>query len=88
VSRIYGEPTAAKRNILNADSVTQDGDGIRELIKVFSIYFIEYIISILYWEDLDKMSFYCGCARADSDCINSTIYYSQICFRFHFVIRS
>lgn len=38
MSRIFGEVEASKRQILTADSVTQDDNGIRELIKVTFFY--------------------------------------------------
>jgi len=34
MARIFGEAEASKRRILTADSVTQDDNGLRELIKV------------------------------------------------------
>lgn len=34
MARIFGEGEASKRRILTADSVTQDDNGLRELIKV------------------------------------------------------
>jgi hypothetical protein len=37
MARIFGEAEASKRRILTADNVTQDDNGLRELIKVKTV---------------------------------------------------
>lgn len=49
MSRIFGEAEASKRQILTADSVTQDDNGIRELVKVTFYLRIIYYVVLCMW---------------------------------------